>query len=57
MTAEIAESAETSTWRRKTGTGFLAQCRTTQGMRFVQNTLDINGLSAIFALSAVSNPG
>jgi hypothetical protein len=26
-------------------------------MRFVQNTLDINCLSAIFALSAVNNPG
>jgi hypothetical protein len=29
----------------------------TQDMRFVQNTLDINCLSAIFALSAVNNPG
>jgi hypothetical protein len=57
ITAESAEPAETSTWRRKIGTGFLTQRRMTQGMRFVQNTLDINCLSAIFALSAVNNPG
>ena len=34
-----AEPAETNTWRRKPSTGFLTQCRMTEGMRFVHNTL------------------